>query len=771
MFRSRKIIIALLACVFMVLLWPAGAALAQAQQPAKDTMIILDNDYAEFIQQGDVRVHKLLHHVKLRHGSDTLYCDSAFFYIDQNSIEAFGDARIFQADGTMAFADYMRYTGNNKTAYMRGNASVFSGNDNLWSEELEYNLNTKIGKYRNGGTLQTRTTLVTSEQAVYNTQTKDAQFTGNVIVDDADYKAGSEALGYNTNTEVVTFLAPSIIVNDQSVLHTSGGTYDAKNKIAHFTERPNIQDNAYYIEGDFIDYNKASGQAKARGNVIAIDTANKRTLYAAFVDYNEISDVFWAYGAPIMKLLNGADSFYIRAEYFFAEPEANLAKAPLTAQDSLQQTLEELNRAAASGAFADSSMLSDRIADTADTAAIILSDEWNDSLIGNNTLMMSDDLPGFTDSAMAIDAVLPENHVDTLMSREADTDSPQTPWQVSSSDTSGQQTPWWVSSPTTSGSTDSNTILLQTDTAVADTPVNLVPYHPMLDTSLYYIKKPQQTDTSKPRYFIAYHHVLIYSDSLQGRCDSLSYTQTDSLMRMFYNPVLWSGQRQISGDTVIATMDSSQIEQVYLPRNGIMISRSGPEQADMYDQIQGNKMWAYFTHNNIDSVTAYPNAATIYFATDDKDAYVGVSEVNSEKVAVIFDTVAGSADQEIKKIIYYKGIDSKMTPMKDADPPKFRLSRFKWQVEKRPQSLEAFMNESYPFDEKTIPGTGVDTTETMLPASDTTSAMQQDTDSTLAPATPVTEPQERDEEYVPSFEEILQQTRQKAAEADTLKQE
>lgn len=733
MFRSCKSSIALLAFVILAFFWPSPVVRAQTQQLAKDTMIILDNDYAEFVQQGNVRVHKLLHHVKLRHGSDTLYCDSAFFYIDQNSIEAFGDARIFQADGTMAFADYMRYTGNNKTAYMRGNAAVFSGTDNLWSEELEYNLNTKIGKYRNGGTLQTQTTLVTSEQAVYNTQTKDAQFTGNVLVDDADYKAASEALGYNTGTEVVTFLAPSIIVNDESVLHTSGGTYDAKNRIAHFTERPNIQDNAYYIEGDIIDYNKASGLAKARGNVIAIDTANKRTLYAEFVDYNEISEKFWAYGAPIMKLLNGTDSFFIRAEYFFAEPEANTIKIPLTAQDSLQQTLDELNRAAARGAFADSSMLSDSMTyDIGDTAEVFLKADTILEADGKDTL------------------VLPENS-DNVPIKDADFVSSQPSGQVSSS-------------------TTATTSELQKDTSLVDTIVNTVPYNPMLDTSLYYIKKPQQqTDTSKPRYFIAYHHVLIFSDSLQGRCDSLSYTQSDSLMRMFYNPILWSGQRQISGDTIIATMDSSQIKQVYLPRNGIMISRSGPERADMFDQIQGNRMWAYFSNNNIDSVTAYPNAATIYFATDDKDAYVGVSEVSSEKVLVIFDTVAGSADQEIKRIIYYKGIDSKMTPMKDADPAQFRLSRFKWQQEKRPQSLESFLNENYPFDENSFLELGVDTSQAILRVSDSSAANNNIMDAEVAPVDP--SPKETDEERVPPFEEILQQSQQKTVETDTLQQE
>src|SRR5690606_24120124 len=85
----------------------------------QDSILVLGNDYAEFIQQDGHTVHKLMHHVKLQHGSDTLYCDSAFFYTHINSVEAFGNVVIRQADGTEAFADYMRYTGNNKVVYMR----------------------------------------------------------------------------------------------------------------------------------------------------------------------------------------------------------------------------------------------------------------------------------------------------------------------------------------------------------------------------------------------------------------------------------------------------------------------------------------------------------------------------------------------------------------------------------------------------------------------------------------------------------------------------
>lgn len=596
-------------------------------------------------------MQKLVNHVKVQHGSDTLFCDSAFFYQDKNSMEAFGDARIMQADGTIAFADYMRYTGNNKTAYMRGNASVSSGEDNLWSEEMEYNLSTKIGKYRKGGTLQTATTIITSEEADYNTRTKDARFKKDVVVQDVDYNATSTDMGYNTNTGIVVFYGPSEVVNEQSTLHTSGGTYDSKNKIAHFNERPNIQDSAYYIEADFIDYNKATGFAKSRGNVIAIDTANKRTLYSDYAQYNELTEDFIAYGKPIAKMLRDKDSFYIRGEIFLAGLESTLrTKDTLSAQDSLQQTLDELNRAAQRGELADSSILNNT--------------DSTDNMQQDDSLMMD------TDSA--------SNYYDTLLQTEQE--SYQT---INQNDTlviskKENDTALKANNPTSINKEiipDINPPSLQEDMGELAPPVASPP------------------DTSKPRYFIAFHHVLIYSDSLQGRCDSLSYFQSDSLLRMFYQPVLWSGSRQISGDTILSKMDSSSIKQVYVPRNGIMVSRSGPVKADMFDQIQGNKMWAYFNNNNIDSVVAMPNAATIYFATDEDSAYVGASEVTAEKVKITFDTTADG--QEIRKIRYDKNISSTMTPMKDVVPSLLRLSRFKWQEERRPKTLDDFMKEDY----------------------------------------------------------------------------
>jgi lipopolysaccharide assembly outer membrane protein LptD (OstA) len=146
-------------------------------------------------------------------GSDTLYCDSAFFYTKKNSVEAFGDVVVRQADGTEAFADYMRYTGNNKTVYMRANrgreVQLSDGKENsLWSRDVDYNLVTKVGKYKNGGYLQSKSTQLSSNTGEYNMKTKEARFRGDVDVADPEYRALSYRPGLQYRLADSPFFRP-----------------------------------------------------------------------------------------------------------------------------------------------------------------------------------------------------------------------------------------------------------------------------------------------------------------------------------------------------------------------------------------------------------------------------------------------------------------------------------------------------------------------------------------------------------------------------------
>src|SRR5690606_29380568 len=125
---------------------------------------------------------------------------------------------------------------------------------------------------------------------------------------------------------------------------------------------------------------------------------------------------------------------------------------------------------------------------------------------------------------------------------------------------------------------------------------------------------------------------------------------------------------------------------IIIPKDGIMINRSGPEQAGMYDQVQGNMIHGFLSNNELDSLIAEGNAASIYYVTDDDSAYVGGSEATAERIEILFD------EQKIDKIYYRNNVEQTMTPMNDVEPDTLHLSRFKWLEMDRPKSLEEFLD-------------------------------------------------------------------------------
>lgn len=626
---------------------------AKDSTAGKSEIIILDNEEGIFMQNDTNAVHKLLGHVKLLHGTDTLFCDSAYFYTQRNSVEAFGNVLVQQLDGTEASADYMRYNGRTKTILMMSKTAnsevqLFDGKTNtIWSREVEYNLNTKIGKYNKRGYLQTETTVLESNKGTYNLRTKEARFTGNVLVSDPEYSVTSNDIGYNTETEIVTIFSPSIITNDQSILQTSKGYYNAKVKKAYFNSRSSVLNQAQYIESDTLDYSKEAGWAIAIGNVIAIDTGMKATLYCGKAEYNELKKTLLAYIEPIMKRAEGKDSMFVRADTFYTAPVPKGIKIQ-TGQDSLQQTAEEIKGAITKEETDSLSThgLNDSLKQ-ADTSIALLDNAITDTLLLHSHL--GDEI--VTDVSL----------VDTLSERKAKVAELRLKMDA--------------------------IIHRQDNTHHANVSDTIQSDHKQqVDAlKLSYDNKPDETDTSGPRYFIGYRNVVIYADSMQGKCDSIYYSQSDSLLHMFVNPVLWPNKGQLSGDIITMKLDSNKMREVIVPKNGIAIYRSGPDAANMFDQIQGNVLHGYLTDNKIDSLIASPEASSIYFIKDEDSAYVGSSEAKAFIIEVHF------VNEEIEKIYYRKDVEQTTTPMKDVNPAALRLSRYSWQEEKRTKSLNEFL--------------------------------------------------------------------------------
>ena len=103
-----------------------------------------------------------------------LTCDSAYFYLEKNSFEAFGNVHINQADTINIYFDFLNYDGNTKMAVLTNNVKLTDNDAVLTTNNLEYNMGSKIGRYVNGGKIVNDKNVLTSQNGYYFTQSKDA---------------------------------------------------------------------------------------------------------------------------------------------------------------------------------------------------------------------------------------------------------------------------------------------------------------------------------------------------------------------------------------------------------------------------------------------------------------------------------------------------------------------------------------------------------------------------------------------------------------------
>jgi lipopolysaccharide export system protein LptA len=210
--------------------------------------------------------------------------------------------------------------------------------------------------------------------------------------------------------------------------------------------------------------------------------------------------------------------------------------------------------------------------------------------------------------------------------------------------------------------------------------VTTVMYNLLLADSTY-----RSAKTEEPKLILANRGVKIFADSMQAVCDSLSYSQLDSTFKLFKSPVLWSTTRQSVADTIFIHTVSNKLSEVNLRGAAFLLSGTGYR--NMYDQVSGKYIDAYFIENEINMVKVNQNAESLYYAKDDKGAFIGVNKAESAMMNVYF--VAKELDH-IAMLEDPKGVVYPIDKISDSD--RF-LTAFKLYTERKPQSKQAIMGE------------------------------------------------------------------------------
>jgi lipopolysaccharide export system protein LptA len=190
---------------------------------------------------------------------------------------------------------------------------------------------------------------------------------------------------------------------------------------------------------------------------------------------------------------------------------------------------------------------------------------------------------------------------------------------------------------------------------------------------------------SSLRYLQIYHHVRIFSDSLQAVADSVYYSGLDSIFRLYTNPVAWAGGYQITGDTMFLFTKNKKPDRLYVFENSLVV---GKTYTNMYNQIKGNTLNGYFKDGVIDYMRAKGSAEAVYYIKDDSMALVGVNRVNrADVIDLIF------RNKQLNKVVLRNDADGIMYPIRKANLDEMKLRNFKWVEDRRPKTKYELMGD------------------------------------------------------------------------------
>lgn len=194
------------------------------------------------------------------------------------------------------------------------------------------------------------------------------------------------------------------------------------------------------------------------------------------------------------------------------------------------------------------------------------------------------------------------------------------------------------------------------------------------DTSSAVVK----TDTSDVRFFIGYHRVRIFADSMQAVCDSLFYSAKDSVFRLYKDPILWANKSQVTGDTIYLHTKNKKADHLNVIDNAFMINMV---EDDVYNQMKGSTITAYFKDGAINyTETIGSPAESVYYVQDEDSAYVGMNTATARQINMYF------KDKALNRIVMIKEPSGTFTPPGQISEEKKKLSSFKWQENRRPKT-------------------------------------------------------------------------------------
>lgn len=174
----------------------------------------------------------------------------------------------------------------------------------------------------------------------------------------------------------------------------------------------------------------------------------------------------------------------------------------------------------------------------------------------------------------------------------------------------------------------------------------------------------------------AYYGTRFFRNDMQGVCDSMNYFTRDSAIYMYKDPIVWSDNYQIFGDTIKVFMNDSTVDWAHIPHFAFAAQQ---KDSLFFDQLAGKDLKAYFKGGQLDKVDVSGNVQTIFYPQERDSSYTGLNRAESSFLTMFL------KDQKMDKLIMWPEVQGSLTPVPMIKRDQLFLPDYQWFEDYRPK--------------------------------------------------------------------------------------
>lgn len=160
-----------------------------------------------------------------------------------------------------------------------------------------------------------------------------------------------------------------------------------------------------------------------------------------------------------------------------------------------------------------------------------------------------------------------------------------------------------------------------------------------------------------------------------GKCDSIYVNEKTGITKLLRNPIMWTGENQMTGDTIhiLRNIETSKLDTLKVFKNAFIIQKDSAG----YNQVKGERLIGLFTNNDLDTINIEKNTQVIFFSRNEEQELVGINNTTSSSIQMYL------VNQQIRGIRFNKKVNGKLYPPSQFPENARILPGFNWYGDER----------------------------------------------------------------------------------------